>query len=419
MRAIFIAVGSELLDQDRADTNSLYVARRLREHGILLDAKMTVGDDLENLSWVIKRACQHAQLVIITGGLGPTEDDLTREAVAGALKKKLVYREELVEAIRERFRRRRIVMPEINTRQAFVVDGAEVIPNSQGTAPGQYFEEANCRVLLLPGPPGEMIPMFESVLAQRIAPLSNYFIYTRQFKFAGISESEADAQAAEIYTHYRNPQVTILASPGMIELHLLGRSKRSVDEAKRLTDELADKIRQKMSRYIFAEEDISLEQFILKELGKRQLTLAVAESCTGGGFGHTLTNVPGSSDVFLGGVIAYANDVKTEVLGVEAAALSKYGAVSAETARQMAAGVRRLTGAAIGVAITGIAGPGGGSEKKPVGLVHSHLQADNFSQGVHSEFLGSREMIKLRAVFQTLNLIREYLKETAGEKVNG
>jgi len=419
MRAIFIAVGSELLDLDRADTNSLYVARRLREKGILMDMKVVVGDHMDNLSWIVKKACQRAQLVILSGGLGPTEDDITREAVATALKKNLVFREEIVADLESIFKRRGMAMPEINSRQAFVIEGAEVVPNPAGTAPGLYLDDGGCKVLLLPGPPNELIPVFEAIYEKYLAPASHYHIYSRTFKLTGITESETDARCADIYRKYRNPVTTILAAPGVIELHFLGRSKNSVEEARRLTDELADKVRERLQDFIFAEEDISLPEVIVAALRQRRLTLAVAESCSGGGLGHQITNVAGSSEVFLGGVIAYANSLKSAILGVGEATLKKHGAVSAATAAEMAAGARRLCQADIGLAITGIAGPGGESAGKPVGLVYMHLSAENFAKGVRQIFSGSREIVKMRSIAYALNLVREYLKEINSKEVNG
>ncbi len=411
MRAIFIAVGSELLDLDRVDTNSIYVARRLREKGILTDMKVAVGDHMDNLSWIVKKACQRAQLVVLSGGLGPTEDDITREAVATALKRELVFREEIVVELKERFRCRGMAMPEINARQAFVIEGAELLPNRVGTAPGQFCDAGGCKVLLLPGPPNELLPMFEAAFEKLIAPAANYHIYSRAFKLTGISESEADSRCADVYRRYRNPVTTVLASPGMIEFHFLGRSKNSDEEARRLTDELAEKVRERLKDFIFAEADVTLPEVVVAMLIERKLTLAVAESCTGGGLGNLVTSVPGSSEVFLGGVIAYANSVKAGVLGVREETLKRHGAVSEATAAEMAAGTRRLTGAAIGLAVTGIAGPEGGNPKKPVGLVHMHLSSADSEQGLRQIFSGSREMIKLRSAHYALNMVREYLNQ--------
>jgi nicotinamide-nucleotide amidase len=417
MRAIFIAVGSEMLDLDRVDTNSAYVARRLREKGILMDMKVVVGDHMDNLSWIVKKACQRAQLVVVSGGLGPTEDDVTREAVALGLKKELVFREEIVTELRELFRRRGLDMPEINSRQAFIIEGAEVLANPVGTAPGLFCDTGACKVLLLPGPPNEMVPVFEAAFDKFIAPAANHHIYARSFKLTGIGESDVDSRIADVYRKYRNPVTTILASPGVIELHFLGRSRNSGEEARRLTDELAAKVRERLKDFIFAETDVSLPEVVVAGLRERGLTLAVAESCTGGGLGNQVTSVPGSSEVFLGGVIAYANSVKTGVLGVKESTLKRHGAVSEATAAEMAAGVRTLCGAAIGLAVTGIAGPGGDNPKKPVGLVYMHLSAEGCERGMRQIFSGSREIIKLRSALYALNLVREYTKQQSVEGV--
>jgi len=411
MRAIFIAVGSELLDRGKQDTNSLYVASRLLERGILMDMKMVVGDDRVNLAWAIKNACKRAQVVLVCGGLGPTEDDLTREACAEALKLDLVFREDLVENIRQRFLRRNLDMPEINARQAFVLPGADVLANAHGTAPGQYLEWENCRLVLLPGPPNEMKPMFDQVFEEKIGPLSNYFIYRRSLKFAGIAESDLDARIADIYTPHRDLRTTILASLGVIEVHLLGRAKKSVDEAKVVADRVAEKIKERLADQLITEEDISFTEYMVRELEKMNLTLGLAESCTGGGVASRITDVPGSSAVLLGGVVAYSNDVKEKVLGVDPGTLQRHGAVSRETAREMAEGVRRLTGSAIGVAITGIAGPAGAADGKPVGLVFLHLSADGTEKAIHQLFAGDRWAVRARAVNACLTLIWDYLKE--------
>lgn len=411
MRAIFIAVGSELLDKERVDTNSLYIARKLMERGILMDMKMVVGDNVENLSWTIKNACKRAQLVVVTGGLGPTEDDITREAAANALKKELFFKEEIVEDIKFRFKKRGIDMPEINTRQAFVIEGAELLANTAGTAPGQYIDDEAYKLLLLPGPPHEMQIMFDKVLEEKIAPLCNFYIYKRCFKFSGITESETDAMIADIYVRHRNVRATVLATPGLIEVHLIGRSRKSEEEAQSETDAVAEKIKAKMHEFLVTEEDIAFEEFIVAELKRNKLTLSVAESCTGGGLGNRITHVPGSSDVFLGGVIAYSNELKQKILGVEENTLIKHGAVSRETAKEMADGVRKLTGSDISAAVTGIAGPGGAAKGKPVGLVFMHLNAADTEMGIHKVFPGERQIVKTRTVNESLNLIKNYLKK--------
>lgn len=411
MRAIFIAVGSELLEMDRIDTNSIFVSLKLLEHGILTDMKFVCSDEVENLSWLIKKAVKRAQLVVISGGLGPTDDDITREAVSKALKIPLIFKEEIVDKIKIIFKKRGIDMPGINSRQGFILENATILENSVGSAPGQYIDTGDCKVLILPGPPRELNPMFLKILKETIAPLSKYFVYKRTFKFSGITESEADARMSGIYARYKNIKTTILASPGVIDLALLGRSKKTVDEAKDSVDELSEKIIEKMQDFLITEEDISFEQYIINELRKNNLTLSVAESCSGGSLGDRITSVAGSSKVFLGGVISYSNKLKSSLLNVPEELLEEKGAVSKEVAKKMAEEIRKITGSDIGISITGIAGPDGASKYKPVGLVYMHLNAENYDRGTYQIFPGDRDIIKKRSVNFSLNLIREYLLE--------
>jgi nicotinamide-nucleotide amidase len=411
MRSIFIAVGSEMLERDAIDTNSVYAQLRLMEKGILTDMKVVVRDDVDQLSWMVKNAVKRTQVVILCGGLGPTEDDLTREAAATALKRELIFKEELMEQIKARFKRRGIKMPQINTRQAFIIDGSEVLPNPHGTAPGLYIDDEDCRVVLLPGPPHEMKAMFDKVLEEKLAPLCNYQIYKRSLKFGGVSESGVDAKISDIYSKFKNPQTTILAKPGVIEVHLLGRSRKNMEEITALTDELAEKIKERMKDCLLTEKDITIEEYVLDELRARKLTLSTAESCTGGAIGDRITNVPGSSEAYLGGVVAYSNELKMKLLGVKEDTLIKHGAVSKETAKEMAHGIRELTGSDIGIAVTGIAGPGGGAPGKPVGLVFMHLCTASSDLPLYKIFPESREMVKKRTVNYSLNLVKEHLRE--------
>jgi nicotinamide-nucleotide amidase len=416
MRAIFIAVGSEMLERNAIDTNSLYVQNQLMEKGILMDMKIVIRDDIDQLTWLVKTAFKRAQLLVICGGLGPTEDDLTREAVASALKRDLIFKEEIVAQLKERYKTFGIrQMPVNNTRQAFIIDGSEVLENTEGTAPGLYIDDPECQVLLLPGPPPEMKAMFDKVLVDKIAPLSNFHIYTRSLLFSGLGESTVDDQISDIYRKYRNPKTTILANPGIIEVHLLGRSRKTIDEARTLTDELAEKIKERMKDHLLTEEDTTIEAYIVKELQSRQLTLSTAESCTGGGLGDRITNVPGSSAAYLGGAVAYSNELKMKLLGVKEETLIKHGAVSKETVKEMAQGIRQLTGSDIALATSGIAGPGGAVEGKPVGMVYMHIAAQDYDFGIYKIFPGPREGIKKRAVNFCLNLVNRYLKKIDGE----
>lgn len=302
-------------------------------------------------------------------------------------------------------------MPDINARQAFVIKGAEVLPNRVGTAPGLYMEEEGCSVLLLPGPPREMEPMFDAILKSRIAPQSNFQIYTRCLKFSGITESETDSRIAELYSKYKNPRTTILASPGIIEVHLLGRARKSLEETIKITDALAARIKEKMADFFITDRDIPFEQYIIEELRARKLTLSVAESCTGGGLANRITNIPGSSEVFLGGIVAYSNELKMQLLDVSKSILEKNGAVSKQTARQMARGIREKCQSDMGVGITGIAGPTGATRGKPVGLVYLHLSTEQTERGIRKVFSGDRQVIKTRSENFCLNLIREHLNQ--------
>ncbi len=410
MRALFIAVGSELLQQDRRDTNSLYVQRRLREYGILTDMKVVVGDQREHLVWLVKKAAPRFQLVVLCGGLGPTEDDITRECVAGALGLDLVFDECIWQGINEMFQIRGRRPAENNVRQAFVIQGAEVLDNPNGTAPGLYLENGDCLFLLLPGPPAELIPIFEKVLEEKIAPLSNYFIFKKRLVFSGIGESELDKLAAPVYGRYRNPQTTILAERGLVEIHLLGRDRRNPEETRRLTDELAEKLKNLLADNFLFEGSGSLEESLVSELSGQGLTLALAESCSGGWLGQRITSVPGCSAVFRGAVIAYADDVKRDLLRVDHDLLQAEGAVSGRVAEQMARGVRELFHADLGLAVTGIAGPGGARPGKPVGLVFLHLSGPEFEESVHFVFPGDRDGIRQRSVNAALALALRRLR---------
>jgi nicotinamide-nucleotide amidase len=256
-----------------------------------------------------------------------------------------------------------------------------------------------------------MKPMYDQIFEKRIAPLSNFQIYTRIMKFAGITESETDTKISDLYSKYKNPKTTILASPGIIEVHLLGRSKKDIKEIVEKTNDLTEKIKKRLNDHFITEEDIPFEAFILQELRSKKLTLATAESCTGGGLGNRITNIPGSSDVFLGGIIAYSDDIKATILGVKKETLKKYGAVSAQAAKEMAQGIREMTKADIGISITGIAGPGGATKGKPVGLVFMHISTKKLEKGIYKIFPGDRNVIKTRSENFCLNLIREYIRD--------
>ena len=370
MNAEIIAVGSEMLTHKRVDTNSLFLTEQLNNLGIEVTAKHVIGDDLERLAGTIRRALGAAPIVVLSGGLGPTEDDLTRDAVALALDRRLVFNAAINDGIEQRFRQMNRAMPEINRRQAMVIEGAHVLSNDRGTAPGQWIEDAGAVLMILPGPPHEMKSMFTRHCVprlQRIVP--QLAIRTLELRISGMSESELDQAIAPIYKHYSNPVTTILAHNGDMQVHLRARCSTE-GETMRLLAEVGGKIDAVLGDRIYSRNGDPLEAVVGKQLLSLHATLAVAESATGGGLGERITGIPGSSSWFVGGFIAYSKRMKMELLGVPLEILDQFGTVSAETAEAMASGARRRTGATWAVSITGNAGPSVDGEEAPVGMIH-------------------------------------------------
>ncbi|MBI2956866.1 MAG: competence/damage-inducible protein A [Acidobacteria bacterium] len=410
MKAEIIAIGSELLTPFRQDTNSLYLSDHLERLGIRVIRKTIVGDDKDDLKAAFAEALARAELVIGIGGLGPTEDDRTRDAVAELLKRKLVRHDEVVKMMEERFRARGKKMPEVNLRQALVPEGADWLPNANGTAPGLWLATPEGKiVLLLPGPPPELKPMFEEyALARLRAHAPKHVFATKVLKVTGLAESEVEQRIAPIYRPYTNPETTLLASPGQIEIHLRGTGGDTGDALRRV-EELAAKIEDALGDAVFSRGLETLEQVVGLYLMMRGATLAVAESCTGGLLGERLTSVPGSSKYFLGGVVCYSDRLKQKMLGVPETVLKRKGAVSAETVEALAKNIRRRTGAVLGVSITGIAGPEGGTPDKPVGTVYVALADAHRVKTEKHRFLGDRERIRWQATQAALDLVRRKL----------
>lgn len=407
--AEIIAIGSELVTPDRIDTNSLWLTARLNELGIDVRVKAVVGDHRDELAAVFTEALARADVVVTTGGLGPTDDDLTREAVAGALGLALIEDEEILAGLRERFARRRMPMPEINRRQAHVPVGAAVMFNRHGSAPGLWIEHGGKVAVLLPGPPREVHPMWQADVLPRLeARTGGRRLRRRVLKITGRAESQVDEVAAPVYTPLRRQPIaietTILATPGQIELHLsaAGRDVPAIDRA---LDDAVRRLRDALGSVVFSVDGRPLEAVVGDLLGEHGWRIAAAESCTAGLLLGRLTDIPGSSAWVIGGVVAYANDVKTRELGVPDAMLAAHGAVSEPVARAMADGVRAAFGADIGVAITGIAGPGGGSEAKPVGTVV--MAVSGAAPAVRTSiFTGDRQMVRALAVAGALDMVR-------------
>jgi nicotinamide-nucleotide amidase len=414
VNAEIIAIGSELLTPYRQDTNSLFLTARLNELGVEVRFKTVVGDSRSDLVSVARIALERAEILIFMGGLGPTEDDLTRESVAEALGVELHRDPEIITELYKRFAERRIKMPENNSQQADVLEGATLLRNPRGTAPAQWlarsYNGANRYIMLLPGPPHELKPLFNSECFPRLkAALPPLFIAKRELKVA-MGESACDARIAPIYSKFEGVQTTILAHGGETQIHLQSRAATQ-EAAEQRVAEVSDKIEDELDDCVFSSGGESLEQIAGYFLQMRGATVAVAESCTGGMLAQRLTSVPGSSRYFLGGVVVYSNELKTKLAGVPTSLISARGAVSREVAIALAKGIRERVKATFGVGITGIAGPGGGTPEKPVGLVFVALADDKESQVVERRYPGDRERIRMWASFTALDMIRRKLKD--------
>jgi len=368
-----------------------------------------VGDDGKRLAEAVRGALTRCEIVILTGGLGPTEDDVTREAVAAALGRKLLFRDEILEWIEQRFRRMNRKMAEINKRQAFLIEGAEALPNSNGTAPGQWIEDSGRYVMLLPGPPNEMKPMFSGHCLPRLEQVvPRQAIRTLVFRVAGMPESDLDQLISPVYRKYDNPVTTILAAPGDIQIHLRARCATD-SEANALLAEAGGRIAELLGDRIYSRDGSPLEAVIGDLLRRRGATLCVAESCTGGLLAERITQIPGSSDYFLGGFLVYTERLKTELLGVDAKLLSERGAVSEPVAVAMATGARERTGATFALSVTGVAGPSGGTGETPVGTVWIGLAHPDGCDTRSSRFPGDRTRVRTLAAHTALDLLRRKL----------
>ena len=421
MKSEIIAVGSELLTPFRQDTNSLYLTEKLNEIGVVVAFKTIVGDRKRDLVAAVRTALGRADLVAVMGGLGPTEDDLSREAVAEALGLSIRRDPQLVVALAARFAARRIQMTDNNLKQADIIEGATVLPNPNGTAVGLWLDTkfdtqfATHRkiVMLVPGPPSECKPLFADECVPRLREiLPPRHIAKRVLKATMIPESTADALLAPIYTTYKDVETTILAGNAEIQLQLFC-SKPTLEAAQQRVDELASRLEEALDLHLFSSADETgsetLEQIVLFYLEMKQQTLAVAESCTGGLLSQRLTSISGASRSFLGGAVTYSNEMKIDTCGVPPRLLETYGAVSADVAEVMARGIRHRTGASMGVGITGIAGPNGGTEEKPVGLVYIAVSYGSKTESIECHFRGDRNRIRLWASQQALDLIRRRL----------
>lgn len=412
MQAELVIIGTELLLGEIVDTNAQFLAQRLSEYGINLYYKSTVGDNWLRIVETLSRALSRSDIVIISGGLGPTDDDLTRAAVAAVTNRPLVLDEKALSTIEAYFRHRygEGQMPSNNRKQAYLPQGAHIMPNTRGTAPGFILEHNGRAIAALPGVPVEMEAMFEgSLLPYLQEKYDREVIVTRNLSFTGIGESALEELVKDIIASQSNPTIAPYASQGAVRIRLTARASFE-DEAEALIEPVAREIASRTAEYLYSTSGQSLEEVIGECLRSQGRTLAVAESCTGGMVGHRITNIPGSSEYFLRGYIVYSNEAKISDLGVNEDTIKQYGAVSPQTAREMAEGVRRKAGTDFGVAITGIAGPGGGTPEKPVGLVYISLASPGDTIVERHQFTGSREQIKQRSAQAALTLLWKGLR---------
>jgi len=408
MRAEIIAIGSELLTPYRLDTNSLFLTDGLNQVGIRVVHKAVVGDSLDDMRASFRQALDRADLIVACGGLGPTDDDRTREAVADLLGRKLELNQGVLRHIQELFRRFGRVMPEINRRQAMVPEGATVIPNPRGSAPGLWIEASGHILILLPGVPSELRAMFEQEVRPRLTRLGHdERLFTRDLRITGLPESEVEQRVSPLYALYPDTETTILASPPGIQLHPRVWS-RDPAQANQILDEMVKRMALALGEHLYSTEGEMLEEVVARALTENRATIAVAESCTGGLLAERLTNIPGSSSYFLGGVVCYSNELKSALVNVPAELIESKGAVSPEVALALAEGIRKTTGATIGVGVTGIAGPGGGTPEKPVGLVHIGIADERGPRERRFQFPGDRERIRMHASQTALDSVRRY-----------
>lgn len=408
-KAYLISTGTELLLGSTLDTNSIFLSRRLAEIGIKVIGKSVVGDNQEAIEAAIKLGLSAADIVITTGGLGPTQDDLTKEIackVAGG-ELKLITAEE--ERLREYFERRHRPMPEINLKQAMFPEQAVIIANTNGTAPGMYLSLDNNKVIIcMPGPPREAEPMYDNHIQDLLSQTYNLVSQSsasRIIRVLGPGESQVEDMLAEVIEQAENYNLALLARDGEIDIRLTAEGK-DYDDSLLILNQITEQINHRMGKSVFGYDDDTLVGVVAQLLSSHNMTLAVAESCTGGLLGKMITDISGSSRYFWGGVISYSNQAKQQLLGVRSATLNNHGAVSRATALEMAQGVKRMAGTHLGVAITGIAGPDGGSTEKPVGLVYIAVVGDNLEQVREMHFVGSRDAIRMLSAKSALDLLR-------------
>ncbi|MFZ5353756.1 MAG: competence/damage-inducible protein A [Bacillota bacterium] len=408
MKCEIISVGTELLLGSIVNTNAQYLSLKMAELGIDVYHQLVVGDNFERVKQALEESLKRSDMVITTGGLGPTDDDLTKEAVSAALKLKLVLHKQSMDKLEELFRRINKPMSQCNKKQALVPEGCRVLENNNGTAPGIYVEKNEKIVIMLPGPPSELKPMFEDSIMPILISKSGSIIKSRTVRIVGIGESEVQEQLRDIFDSQTNPTIAPYAKSGEVHLRITAKTEAAA-EAEELNEIMLQKVAKVLGDNIYGYDEENLESAVIKLLQHSNITISCAESCTGGLLSQRLTSVPGASKSFMNSIVTYSNEAKMKFLGVEEQTLSSHGAVSSETAYEMAEGIRRVSGTDIGVSITGIAGPDGGSAEKPVGLVYIGISYKDKTEAHKFLFSGNREKIRYYSSTRALDLIRRTL----------
>lgn len=410
MKAEIITVGTEILLGDIVNTNSQFLAKELASIGVEVYYQETVGDNETRLLNLLEEAFKRSDIVITTGGLGPTNDDITKEIAAKYFNQELVFYSDLWENIKSYFEKLGLKPTENNKKQAYFPKDCIILDNPNGTASGVILKKENKMIILLPGPPKEMIPMFNNSVKSYLQSLTDYKLVSKTLRFIGIGESELEEKLIDIINSQSNPTIAPYAKENEVTLRITAKSKDD-EKANDLIKSIEEKIKDRVGKYIYGYDDTTLEETVAKLLVKNNMTIAVSESCTGGMVSSKLIDYPGISQSFIEGCVTYSNEAKMNRLGVKKETLDKYGAVSSETAIEMAVGIAKNLNTNIGLSTTGVAGPGGGTDEKPVGLVYIGIYINGDVKVKKCNFSGSRDKIRSRATNEALNLLRlELLK---------
>ena len=407
MVAEIISVGTEILLGNIVNTNAQYLSEQCAELGLSVFYQTVVGDNERRLTEVISRSLQTSDIIILTGGLGPTEDDITKEMVAKVLDKSLVPHKETEKKLRDYFEFRGWQMTSNNLKQTLIPDGSQVLENNNGTAPGILIDENNKIIIILPGPPNEMKPLWNDKVKPYLKKKSDAILESKVIKLIGIGESKVEESLLDLIQKQTNPTIAPYAKTGEVHLRLTAKAS-SIEEAKNLIDPIEKEISNRLGKFIYTTDtDKTLEQVVVDKLIAKKLTISTAESCTGGLLSGTITNCSGVSEVFLETIVTYSNEAKKKELGVKQATLDKFGAVSEQTAYEMAKGIVKRCNTDVGLSVTGIAGPTGGTEEKTVGLVYIGCNVKGKIVVEKFQFGGNRAKVRENSVIQAINLLRK------------